>query len=92
MSDEQMFKRLDEMERVYAPEELSPDDPEQARVRAEEGSDLTAPTLLEPPDAAPVASVGSSPSGSAAPPNIGHNDEGGAPGAPNTQAGDPLGS
>lgn len=90
MDNDSYFQKLDEMERTYAPEELPADDPEQLRVRAEGDADASGLTLNEPPSAAPVASVGSSPSSSAAPPNIGHNDHGGAPGDPETQARNPL--
>ncbi len=90
MDDDSYFQKLDELERTYAPEQLPTDDPEQLRVRAEGDSTASGLTLNEPASAAPVASVGSSPSGSSAPPNIGHEDHGGAPGDPETQARDPL--
>lgn len=90
-NDEPLFQGMDELERTYAPQQLPPDDPEQARVRADEGSDsIGGTTLKEPPSAAPVANVGSSASGMAAPPNIGHAEHGGAPGDPETQARYPL--
>lgn len=86
-----LVQRLDETERVYAPQQLPPDDREQARVRAEgDAGDVGGATLQEAPDAAPVATAGSSPSSVAAPPNIGHEEHGGAPGDPNTQARDPF--
>ena len=44
------------------------------------------------PAAAPIASVGTSPSGFMAPPNIGNESHGGAPGDPETQAGYPMDS
>ena len=97
MDDERpLFQGMDELERTYAPQQLPADDPEQARVRVdEEGSredeDEGRSTLLEPPSAAPVASVGTTPSSSAAPPNIGHANHGGAPGDPQTEAGYPIG-
>lgn len=50
----------------------------------------TKPVPNEPPAAAPVASVGTNSSGSMAPPNLGHNYHGGAPGDPETDARDPL--
>lgn len=90
MNDDAYFQKLDDMEATYAPEQLSPDDPEQQRVLADGDTAAAGLTLSEPPSAAPVASVGSSPSSSAAPPNIGHADHGGAPGDPGTQARDPL--
>ncbi len=93
MDNDAYIKRLDEIEKTYAPEEMPPDSPEQARVRADEGAKATgSPTLHEPPDPAPVANVGSSPSSMAAPPNIGHEDHGGAPGDPQTEARDPMGT
>ncbi len=89
--DKPLFQGIDEFERTYAPQELPADDPEQARVRAEgDTSDTGAETLADVPDAAPVATTGTSPSAIAAPPNIGHEDHGGAPGDPQTQARDPL--
>ncbi len=96
MNGEPEFQRLDEIERLYAPEELPADDPEHARVRADEGgTDQSAGAgqavpLGEPPSAAPVANIGTAPSAAAAPPNIGHQDHGGAPGDPETQAENPL--
>ncbi len=44
----------------------------------------------EPPAAAPVANLGNAPSAAMAAPNIGHNDHGGAPGDPETEARDPY--
>jgi hypothetical protein len=91
MEDERpLFQGIDELERTYAPEELPPDDPDAARVRAEEGEQRAGSYSLEPPEPAPVANLGTAPSAAAAPPNIGHADHGGAPGDPNTQAGFPL--
>jgi hypothetical protein len=88
-----LFQGMDELERTYAPEELSPDDPEYARVRADEGGKfIPGYAGEEPPAAAPVANMGNAPSAAAAPPNIGHVDHGGAPGDPQTQAGYPLDS
>ena len=92
--DRPLFQGMDELERTYAPQELPPE--EQTRVRAEEGpggradDDRGGPTLLEPPEPAPVANVSTTPSSWAAPPNIGDEDQGGAPGDPGTQARDPL--
>jgi hypothetical protein len=45
---------------------------------------------MEPPEPAPVANLGTAPSAASAPPNVGHQDHGGAPGDPGTQAGFPL--
>jgi hypothetical protein len=89
-----LFQGMDELERTYAPEELSPDDPEFSRVIAEQDPETTNAVRAlreEPPGPAPVANLGSSPSGEMAPPNIGHEDHGGAPGDPETQARDPFG-
>ena len=88
-----LFQGMDEMERTYAPQELSPDDPEQARVRADEGADVSTDDILEePPSPAPVANIGTAPTAAAAAPNIGHVDHGGAPGDPQTQAEYPMDS
>jgi hypothetical protein len=85
----EMIQRLDEVERTYAPQQLPADDPEQARVRADDLDQSNPIIALDAPAAAPVANLGSSPSGLAAPPNIGHADHGGAPGDPGTQARNP---
>lgn len=91
MDEKPLFQGMDELERTYAPEELSPDDPERVRVQLEEGADASGGyTANESPDPAPVANIGTAPSAAAAPPNIGHMDHGGAPGDPQTQARDPL--
>ena len=93
MEDEKpLFQGIDEIERTYSPQELPEDDPDQARVRADEGGDTgDASRMEEPPAAAPVANLGNAPSAAAAPPNIGHRDHGGAPGDPETQAEYPIG-
>jgi hypothetical protein len=92
MDDKPLFQGMDEFERTYAPEQLPEDDPARARVRADEGGD--APTgayeMEEPPSPAPVAGIASSPSAQAAPPNTGHEDRGGGPGDPETEAGYPM--
>ena len=86
-----MFEKMDEMERVYAPQQLPADDPAHEQVMADEGSNAPPnPTLYDQPAAAPVANIGSSPSSSAAPPNLGPEDPGGAPGNPNPVARNPL--
>lgn len=92
MDEKPLFQGMDKFERTYAPQQLPSEDAEQARVRAEgdaDGTDTSA--LLEPPAAAPVGNIGSSPSSAMAPPNIGHEDHGGAPGDPETQARYPIG-
>jgi hypothetical protein len=79
---------MDEEERIYAPEALPPDDPQAARVRAEEGA---GPAWTdEPPAAAPVANMGNAPSAAMAPPNIGRGNANEAPGTPDPVARDPL--
>jgi len=85
-----LFEGLDEYERTYAPEQLPRDDPERQRAEEDEQGSVGAPDL-EPPSAAPVATLGTSPSGAMAPPNIGHWDHGGAPGDPETEARYPIG-
>ena len=88
MTDAPLFQNADEQERIYAPEQV-PGADIRARVEGDANTgDLSAAN--EPPAAAPVASVGSSPSGSAAPPNVTNDDRGGAPGDPGTQAHYPL--
>lgn len=88
MSDP-LFRNTDEQERIFAPDQV-PEISERARIEG----DLDASAVgAAPPEPAPVASAGSSPSSLAAPPNIGHADRGGAPGDPQTQAHpDPLGT
>ena len=91
MSDKPLFEDIDEYERTYAPQELPPNDPDHARVRVEgDTGDIGTPASAEPPEPAPVASPGSSPSSVAAPPNIGPDDGVGAPGDPDSQAGYPM--
>jgi hypothetical protein len=90
-----LFQGMDEFERTYAPQQLPPDDPAQARVVADEGAlDDTAGAghagLHEPPEPAPVAVIGTSPSSVAAPPNIAPDSGKGAPGDPGTRAGYPM--
>ncbi len=94
MDNDQYFEKLDNYERTYAPQELPAGDPEQVRTLVDEDvesrNQAAASSVEEPPAAAPVANVGSSASGLAAPPNIGNMDRGGASGDPKTQARDPL--
>lgn len=87
MSNGPLFQDADEHERRLAPDQVPG---EEARVVADEGADVVERND-EPPAAAPVASVGSSPSSSAAPPNIGDEDHGGAAGDPETEARYPIG-
>lgn len=60
MSDQPLFQNMDEEERIYAPEQLPPE--EQARVRADEGRVRV--DQEEPPLVAPVGNLGNT--GSAA--------------------------
>lgn len=91
MGNDQYFEKLDEIERTYAPEELSPDDPESARVRADPDAEAVNTMNVDlPPRPAPVASIGSSPSGGAAPANLGNEYRGGGQGDPETQARNPV--
>lgn len=88
MSDAPLFQNVDEQEAIYAPHQV-PGADLRARVEGDVNTgDLSAAN--EPPAAAPVANVGSSPSGAAAPPNVTSDDRGGAPGDPGTQAHYPL--
>lgn len=88
MSDAPLFQNADEQERIYAPEQV-PGADVRARVEGDMNTgDLSA--AIEPPAAAPVANVGSSASGIAAPPNVTSDDRGGAAGDPGTQARYPL--
>ena len=85
-----LFQGIDEFERTYAPGELPPDDPERQKAQLDEGGSFRDATDIEEPSAAPVANLGSSPSGAMAAPNIGHRDHGGAPGDPETEAEYPM--
>jgi hypothetical protein len=89
MSDEPLFSDADEQETLYAPNQLPAE--RQARVRADEGTNADNTDRTEPPAAAPVASVGTTPTGQAAPPNIGQRDSSGAPGDPDPEARYPIG-
>lgn len=75
MSDTPLFQNTDEQEKAFAPQQVPS---EQARVRADGGSDTNTYMDNEPPAAAPVANIGNSPTGSAAPPNIGRAQGGAA--------------
>ncbi|MEO5952690.1 MAG: hypothetical protein ABIQ44_09520 [Chloroflexia bacterium] len=86
-----LFAGMDELEREVAPEELAPGDPARRRADADDqGAGMQGYEANEAPSAAPVGLVGTSASGTMAAPNIGHVDQGGAPGDPQTQAADPL--
>ncbi len=70
MDDNQrpLFQGMDEQERVYAPEELAPDDPRRKRVEADEHSgDRPGYEADEPDLAMPVANIGDAPSSGMAP-------------------------
>ena len=90
MNDKPLFEGMDEFEETYAPQQLPTDDEAQQRVRLDGDADDDTSALIEPPAAAPVANMGNAPSAAMAPPNIGHEDHGGAPGDPQTQARDPF--
>jgi hypothetical protein len=88
MSNAPLFQNADEQEAVYAPQQV-PGAAGRAQLEGDANTgDLSAAN--EPPAAAPVANVGSSASGVAAPPNITNDDQGGAAGNPGTQARYPL--
>jgi hypothetical protein len=88
MSDAPLFQNVDEQEAIYAPHQV-PGADVRARVEGDTNTaDLSAAN--EPPAAAPVSNVGTSPSGVAAPPNIGPDSGNTAPGDPGTQAHYPL--
>ena len=86
MSDP-LFKDADEQERLIAPQQVPGEGQERARL---EGDLDTTDGANVVPGPAPVANVGTSPSGMAAPPNIGYGTTPGAPGDPQTQAEYPL--
>ncbi len=88
MDNPEHFRKMDEEERIYAPQELPLD--EQERVREDEGEPNVALDVDEPPAPGIVASGGTSSSAEMATPNIGHADHHGAPGDPETQAADPM--
>ncbi len=88
MSDKPLFQGMDEKERELAPHQVPE---ERARVIADERRDV-AINDTEPPAAAPVAQVGVTPSGMAAPPNIGDEARDTAPGDPETEARYPIGN
>lgn len=90
-NNDEYFEKLDNMERTYAPQELSPDDPEMARVMADPDAESAINMNVDlPPRPAPVANIGSSPSGGAAPANLGNDYRGGGEGDPETQARNPM--
>ncbi len=94
MSEKPLFEGVDEFERTYAPQQLPADDEARVRVEADEGGDAasSAGDGNEPPIPAPVASMGNAPSAAMAPPNLGHEERGGAPGDPAPQAQHPFDS
>jgi hypothetical protein len=91
MSDGPLFQNADEMERIYAPEDVpNANMPEHERdVGGTAGLDTFRDN--EQPSGGPVVTIASNPTGSAAVPNIGHDEHGGAPGDPETQAEYPIG-
>src|SRR4051794_13744208 len=88
MDDQNIFSRMDEEERIYAPQELPLD--ERQRVIADDKSNNPGLDEDEPPGPGIIGTLGSSASGNMAVPNIGHNDTGGGPGDPETEARDPM--
>jgi hypothetical protein len=91
MSDKPLFQNSDEQERIYAPEEVPGTDLPAQEVDASGTAGVDTSRNLEPPAAAPVANISTTPSGQAAPPNIGHNKHDTAPGDPEPQARYPIG-
>ena len=87
-----LFQDMDETERLYAPESVPGAKLPPHEVDADSMAARDTSRDLEPPDAAPVAQVGVTHSGQAAPPNIGPDDGVGAPGDPNSQADYPMGA
>lgn len=76
LDDRPLFQGFDELEREIAPQELAPDDPRRRRADADESAmDSRAYEDNEVPLAAPVANVGSSPSGAMAPVNTHDENE-----------------
>jgi hypothetical protein len=90
-SEKPLFEGIDEYERTYAPEGLPADDPGAVKARLEGDVDVGNDAASAPPDPAPVAVIGTSPSSMAAPPNIGHDARRTGPGDPQTQADYPIG-
>jgi hypothetical protein len=90
-NDDQLFKRMDEQERIFAPEQLPGNNLPSHEVDVDATAGSRSAIANEPPAAAPVAAPGNAPSAAAAPPNIGHDEHGGAPGDPETQANYPIG-
>ncbi len=80
MDDPRVFEKMDEQERIYAPENVPGTNipPQEVDVGGAAGSDTS--LNLEPAAAAPIASPGTTQNTLAAPPNIGHMDDAGAPG------------
>lgn len=87
----QLFKNIDETERIYAPESVPGMNLPEHEVDADPLAGSNAFQSNEPPAAGPVATIASNPTGSAAVPNIGDNADQGAPGDPETQADYPIG-
>ncbi|MBA3948107.1 MAG: hypothetical protein H0X37_26605 [Herpetosiphonaceae bacterium] len=64
MSNAPLFENTDEQEKAYAPQQLPTGENTAVQV---EGSDTSDTSAIQPPSAAPVGTVGTSPSGFAAP-------------------------
>lgn len=90
-NNDQLFKNMDEQERIFAPEQVPGIDIPSHEVDAGGTAGSSSGVANEPPAAAPVANIATSPSASAAPPNIGNEEHRGAPGDPGTEAEYPIG-
>ncbi len=87
----QLFKDVDETERIYSPETVPGTRMPAHEVDADPLAGGQSFRNNEIPAAGPVATIASNPTGSAAVPNIGDNNDQGAPGDPETQADYPIG-
>jgi hypothetical protein len=77
-----LFQGMDEYERTYAPEELPADDPERLKAESEAMGHIDEGSDIEPPSAAPVGTLGTSPSGAMAPPTSGIENTAARPATP----------
>lgn len=85
-----LFQGMDDFERTYAPESFPDANLPPTEIDVDSASRDTS-RAIEPPAAAPVASVGPSSQAPAAPPNLGPEDGVGAPGDPDSVARYPIG-
>ena len=94
--DDQLFKGMDEQERLYAPEQVP--GAVVSDVELDQGGTAPASTAntdaesFDATAAGPVASPGSGLTGGMSTPNVGQDDAGTPSGDPGTQAGYPLDS